>query len=218
MKKEIPLPDDWTTPIIEGINAMLPEELKARAIKIVRNPDTLTAFRLLIDRGYDDEDLWKVIRACAYWSHFPKRAGGHFSNRTLMRDAQQAARGLHKLLRSELDGTRSSIEISVRQIWPDAPEMDDKTIMLGLFMLDEYFGVFSFPGRKQPDLLVPGLLRKLHRLLIDGKRKTIQTDGVYEAIALLRRACFGGRKVTGKSIKKEIERFRRKFPETTGNK
>jgi hypothetical protein len=212
MKKENPLPDDWAAPIIEGINAMFPDDLKARAIAIIGHPDTLSSFRLLAERGYDDEVLWTVIRACAYWSHFPKHADGHFSNRTLMRDAQQAARGLYKILRPEIDGTGSSIGNVVRRLWPGAPEMDDKAIMLGLLMLDEYFGVFSGPGRKQPDLRVPGLLRELHRLLIDGKRKTIRTDGTYEAIALLRRACFGGLKVTATSIKKEIERFRRQYP------
>jgi hypothetical protein len=220
MKKEIPLPDDWAAPIIEGINVMFPDNLKvrARAIEIIRNPDTLTAVRLLAERGCDDEVLWEVIRACAYWSHFPERADGPFSNRTLMRDAQQAANGLYKILRSELDGTRSSIASAVCRSWPGAPEVEDKTIMVGLLMLDEYFKVFSSPGRKMLDLRVPGLLRDLHRLLIDGKRKTIRTEGTYEAISLLRRACFGGRKAKATSIKKEIERFRRRFPEATRNK
>ncbi|MBW6503266.1 hypothetical protein K0B90_03170 [bacterium] len=218
MKKEIPLPDDWTAPIIEGINAMIPDELKAPAITFVRHPAAAPAFRLLADRGYDDAVLWEVIRTCAYWSHFPERANGHFSNRALMQNAQQAARGLYKILRSELDGTRSSIASAVCRTLPSAPELDDKTIMLALLMLEEYFAVFSSPGRKQLDLRVPGLLRGLRRLLLDGKRKTIQTDGAYEAIALLRQACLGGKKVTATSIKKEIERFRRRFPEATGNK
>jgi hypothetical protein len=135
-----------------------------------------------------------------------------------MRDAQQAARGLYEILKTQLDGTGSRIKTYVRRFWSGAPELDDKTIMVGLLMLDEYFRVFSGPGRKQLDLRIPGFLRELHRLLLDGKRKTIRTDGTYEAIALLRRACFGGRKVTATSIKKEIERFRRRFPEATGNK
>lgn len=218
MKKEIPLPEDWNAPIIKGINAMFPDDLKARAIEIVKHPDTLMALRLLAERRHDDETLWKVLRACAFWSHFPEHAAGPFSNKALMRDAQQAARGLYKILRTKLDGTESDIASYARRFWPGAPELDDKSVLLGLLMVDEYFGVFTGPGRKQLDLRVPGFLRELHRLLLDGKRKTIHTECVYDAIALLRRACFGGRKVMSTSIKKEIERFRRRFPEATGNK
>jgi len=223
---------EWNIPIIEGINAMFPDDLKPSGIKVVKNPDTLTALQLLIERRYDDETLWKVIRACAFWTHFPERPVGYFDNRELMRNSEAASQALYKILRSKLDGTGSDIALFARQLWLGAPDLDDKTIMLGLLLLKEYFSVFGGPRKKKINLCIPGLLRSLHLHLIADRpefnrrvhalkeRRAHQAwkDGVYEAIGLLRYVCFDGRKVKATSIRKEIERYARDFPPDNRNK
>jgi hypothetical protein len=177
-----------------------------------RDPQVLKALRLLRECRYDEETVQQVLREGDRLSKLHVEVPVPFGNRPLLRSAQRATQKLHALLCTMLDDSGTRFLTDVRCSWPGAPDLDDQTVLAALRVVEEYLRVHGGPRRKGPDLRQHAFLRNLHRLLSPKLPKTIQAEKVYDAVALLKKQFFGGKRVKAAAVRKLIEQSFRKLP------